>query len=118
MRFTAITLAGLLTVTSIATAGAAEVPRPIATLLGPGVGYLLFQSDLCGWGLTDKIKTTYQDGFKVIGMTASQQTTAWTQAADTQKRMAANISSNRKAKMKADTCSASARDRVERDLGK
>ena len=56
VRFAAITLAGLLTVTAMTTARA-EVPRPIATLLGPAVGDQLFESDLCGWGLTDKIKT-------------------------------------------------------------
>jgi hypothetical protein len=113
VRFATISLA--LLAMSAATAAHAEVPNPIAALLGPSVGYLLFESDLCGWGLTDKIKKTYQDGFKTIGMTAAQQTTAWQQAADTQQRMA-DIPTDAKANMKADTCTAPAREHVEHDL--
>jgi hypothetical protein len=114
VRFAIVSLASLLAM-SAATAAHAEVPNPIAALLGPSVGYLLFESDLCGWGLTDKIKKTYQDGFKTIGMTAAQQTTAWQQAADTQQRMA-GIPPDAKANMKADTCTAAAREHVEHDL--
>jgi hypothetical protein len=114
VRFAIISLASLFAM-SAATAARAEVPNPIAALLGPSVGYLLFESDLCGWGLTDKIKKTYQDGFKTIGMTAAQQTTAWQQAADTQQRMA-DIPPDAKANMKADTCTPPAREHVEHDL--
>lgn len=54
----------------------AEVPISVAALLGPSVGYLLAQSDLCEWGLAERIEKTYQAGFKTIGMTAEQQASA------------------------------------------
>ena len=79
------------------------------------IGYMLSQSDLCQWGLADRIQKTYQDDFKAIGMTAAQQTTAWEQAAATQKRMT-TLPEDAKDRMKVDTCAASARQRVEHDL--
>ena len=116
MRFAIISFTSLLAM-SAATGAHAQVPNPIAALLGPSVGYMLFQDDLCGWGMTDKIKKTYQAGFKTIGMTAAQQTTAWEQAADTQKRMS-DIPPDAKANMKTDTCTADSRAHVEHDLAK
>jgi hypothetical protein len=112
MRFFPALVIGLLAAPS----AEARVPNQIVTLLGPSVGYLLSQSDLCQWGLADKIKTTYRDGFKTIGMTAAQQSTAWEQAAEAQKRMV-NLPADAKDRMKADTCSPAARGRVEHDLG-
>jgi hypothetical protein len=61
----------------------AAAPNPVVALLGPAVGYLLSQSDLCEWGLTEKITRTFKSGFGAIGMTAAQQATAWKQAAAT-----------------------------------
>ena len=34
----------------------AEVPTAITAVLAPGVGYLLAQSDLCKWGLAEKMR--------------------------------------------------------------
>jgi hypothetical protein len=114
MRSSAIALISLVPVIA-ATAARAAVPNPIVALLGPSVGYLMSQSELCQWGLTEKIKQTYQEGFRSIGMTAVQQATAWDEAVATQKRLA-NISDDAKAHMKADTCTSASRTRVERDL--
>ena len=114
MRLAAFALAGLVAVTALTSANAA-VPSPVVALLGPSVGYLLSQSDLCQWGMADKITKTYQDGYKTIGMTAVQQATAWEQAAATQKRMA-GLSAAAREHMKADTCTPTARARVEKDL--
>src|ERR1700710_2871244 len=111
MRIAASALVGLFA----ATAANAAVPSPVVALLGPSVGYLLSQSDLCQWGLKDKITKTYQDGYKTIGMTAAQQANAWEQAAATQKRMA-GLSAQAREHMKADTCTPASRARVEKDL--
>ena len=114
VRVPAVALASLLATSAVAGADAA-VPNSIVALLGPSIGYMLSQSDLCQWGLADRIHKTYQDDFQAIGMTAAQQTTAWEQAAATQKRMTA-LPVDAKDRMKVDTCAASARQRVEHDL--
>jgi hypothetical protein len=113
MRQVSFVLAGLMTLTA-ATANAA-VPSPIVALLGPSVGYLLSQSDLCQWGLNDKITKTYQAGYKTIGMTAAQKAAAWEQAAATQERLT-GLSAEAREHMKADTCTPAARARVEKNL--
>jgi hypothetical protein len=114
MRFAAIAAASLIPALAATTAGAA-VPNPVVALLGPSVGYLLAQSDLCQWGLTEKIEKTYQDGFKKIGMTAAQRATAWDQAKSRQKDLA-NLPAEAKAGMKTDTCTPASRARVDHDL--
>jgi hypothetical protein len=114
MRLAVFALAGLFAVTAVNSANAA-VPGPVVALLGPSVGYLLSQSDLCQWGLAGKITKTYQDGYKAIGMTAAQQATAWEHATATQKRMA-GLSAEARDHMKAETCTPAARARVEQDL--
>jgi hypothetical protein len=114
MRSSAIAIICLFAMATATTTHAA-VPNPVVPLLGRSVGYLLSQSELCQWGLTEKIKQTYQDAFKAIGMTAPQQATAWEQAMATQKRMV-DIPNDAKARMKADTCTPASRADVERDL--
>jgi hypothetical protein len=59
MRFLAPAIGCLLAGLAVSAAGAA-VPNPIASLLGPSIGYLQAQSELCGWNLKDKIRATYQ----------------------------------------------------------
>ena len=115
MRLLTAVLGGLLFAAGT-TAVKAEVPKPIVALLGPSIGYLLSQSDLCQWGLTDKIRATYRNGFTAIGMTEAQQSAAWAQAAEAQRRMA-DLPADAKERMKADTCTAVARERVEHELG-
>lgn len=113
MKFAAIAFAVLLALVAIPSR--AEVPNSVAALLGPGVGYLLSQSDLCQWDLTAKIEKTYQDGFKAIGMTAAQQASAWSQAAASRKDLA-DLPAEAKTRMKADTCTPASRARVEKDI--
>jgi hypothetical protein len=114
MRFARIAVVTLLTALAATPAGAA-VPNSITALLGPTVGYLLAQSDLCQWDLSGKIETTYRRGFQTIGMTAAQQATAWAQAA-TRRKDLADLPAEAKTRMKADTCGQADRARVERDL--
>ena len=113
MKFAASAFAVLLALVAIPSR--AEVPNSVAALLGPGVGYLLSQSDLCQWDLTAKIEKTYQDGFKAIGMTAAQQASAWSQAAASRKDLA-DLPAEAKTRMKADTCTPASRARVEKDI--
>jgi hypothetical protein len=79
MRFLAPTIGCLLAGLAVSAVGAA-VPNPIASLLGPSIGYLQAQSELCGWNLNDRIRATYQKDFAQIGMTDAQQSAAWQQA--------------------------------------
>jgi hypothetical protein len=109
-----ILLAGVL-VAAAATRADAAVPDRIVSLLGPSVGYLLSQSDLCQWGLGDRIRKAYDDGFAAIGMTQAQRSSAWDQASATQRRLA-EVPAEAREHMKADTCTSAARERVERDL--
>jgi hypothetical protein len=114
MRSPAIAILSLFAVATT-TVAHAEVPNPIVALLGPSVGYMLSQSDLCQWNLADKIKKTFQDDFKAIGMTDAQQATAWALAAEAQKRLA-GMPDEAKARMKTDTCNPASRLRVDHDL--
>jgi hypothetical protein len=114
MRSAAVAVVTMFAAFTAAPAGA-EVPNSIAALLGPNVGYLLAQSDLCRWGLTEKIETTYRSSFKAIGMTEDQQAAAWTQAADRRKHLAA-LPAKAKTRMKVDTCAQADRARVESEL--
>ena len=79
MRFLAPAVGTLLTGLTVSAAGAA-VPNSIASLLGPSIGYLQAQSELCGWNLNDRIRATFQKDFAQIGMTDAQQSAAWEQA--------------------------------------
>ncbi len=99
----------------VATPSRAEVPNPVAALLGPAVGYLLAQSDLCEWNLAAKIEKTYRDGFQTMGMTQAQQASAWSEATARRKALAA-LPAEARTRMKADTCTAASRSRVEHDL--
>ncbi len=74
---------------------AARCPTQSRQWLGPSVGYLLAQSDLCEWGLTTKIEEAYQHGFKIIGRIAEQQSNAWSQAAARRKALT-NLSAEAK----------------------
>jgi hypothetical protein len=113
MRFAVITLAGLFPVLAATPTKAA--PNSVAVLLGPSIGYLLAQSDLCQWDISAKIRKTYDASFKAIGMTDAQQAAAWAQAAERQKVLA-GLNNAAKAKMKADTCTPAKRQKVEQDL--
>jgi len=114
MRSTAIAVACLFTALAAAPADA-KVPNSVIALLGPSVGYLLSQSDLCEWSLTERIQATYKKGFKQIGMTPAQQATVWEDAKTHQTELA-NIPAEAKARMKADTCTSASRTRVEHTL--
>jgi hypothetical protein len=93
----------------------ADAPHSIVSLLGPSVGYLLGQSDLCQWGLTQTIEDTYKASFKAIGMSAVQQDAAWEHAKA--RRAGLNgMAAEAQARMKADTCTPSFRARFEQDL--
>jgi hypothetical protein len=114
MRFAAIAVVTLLS-SIVVMPARAEVPTAITAVLGPGVGYLLAQSDLCKWGLAQKIEKTYRDDFVTIGMTAAQQTTTWEMVAARRKALA-NLPAKAKDGMKAGTCTQVSRARVESDL--
>ncbi len=91
------------------------MPNSITALLGPSVGYLLAQSDLCNWGLTEKIEKTYQAAFKTIGMTAEQQASAWSVAAARHKALA-GLPAEAKAGMRTGTCTPETRAQIEKNL--
>ena len=114
MRF-AIVIAGLALPLLASAPAKADAPNAIVSLLGPGVGYLLGQSDLCQWGLTDKIEQTYKASFKIIGLSAAQEAAVWTQAKARRDGMA-GMPSEAQARMKADTCTDAFRMRFEQDL--
>lgn len=114
MRFAAIVFVVLLPALAAAPARAA-VPNSVAALLGPSIGYLLAQSDLCEWRLTAKIEQTYRKDFETIGMTAAQQASTWSQASARRRALAA-LPAEAKTHMKAETCTPASRARVEHDL--
>ena len=93
----------------------ADAPNSITFLLGPSVGYLLGQSDLCQWGLTEKIEKTYKAGFQAIGMTTAQQAAAWKEARARQNGLA-SMPAKAKERMKAATCKPDFRARIEQNL--
>jgi hypothetical protein len=114
MRFLAPAIGALLAGLTVPAAGAA-VPNSIASLLGPSIGYLMAQSDLCGWGLNDKIRATYQKDFAQIGMTDAQQSAAWQQAQARQAKLT-SLPSKAKDGMKAGICTSAARAELEQQL--
>lgn len=111
MRLPVIVPATLLAI-SVVGAANADTPASIVAVMGPSVGYMLSQNDLCQWDLGDQIRKTYQRDFAAIGMTPQQQSNAWEQASDTQKRMAA-IPADGKARMKVDTCTTAEHTRLQ-----
>jgi hypothetical protein len=114
MRYAIITVGTILS-TLAAVPAKADAPNSVVSLLGPSVGYLLGQSDLCQWDLTDKIEKTYKASFLAIGMSAAQQTAAWDMA-KTRRTGLADMPADGKARMKADTCTPAFRARFEKDL--
>jgi hypothetical protein len=112
MRFLApaVLLTGL-----TVSAAVAAVPNSIASLLGPSVGYLMGQSDLCGWSLNDKIRATYQKDFAQIGMTDAQQSAAWREAQERETKLT-SLPAKAKDGMKAGICTSAARAEVEKQL--
>lgn len=114
MRRRTILLAALLAFA--ATPGArAAVPDRITTLLGPSVGYLLSQDELCRWSMGERIRKAYDESFVALGMTQAQRSQAWNQATATQQRLAA-VPAEARDRMRADTCTSAARERVEGEL--
>jgi hypothetical protein len=108
----------ILTVLSSALAAVparADAPNSVVSLLGPSVGYLLGQSDLCEWGLNDRIEQTYKASFQAIGMSAAQQAAAWEQA-KARRAGLAGMPAEGKARMKADTCTPAFRARIEQEI--
>jgi hypothetical protein len=112
MRFLApaVLLTGL-----TVSAAVAAVPNSTASLLGPSVGYLMGQSDLCGWSLNDKIRATYQKDFAQIGMTDAQQSAAWREAQERETKLT-SLPAKAKDGMKAGICTSAARAEVEKQL--
>ena len=94
---------------------AAAVPNPIATLLGPSIGYRMAQSDLCGWDSNDKLHTIYQKALVAIGMTDAQVATVWSEA---KTRMSAltSLPEAAIAHMKADICTPDRRAEFDRAI--
>ena len=114
MKNTTITASIVLCAFAIAPARA-DAPNSIVSLLGPSVGYLLGQSDLCEWGLSDRIEKTYKASFQAIGMSPLQQSSAWDMAKARRANLA-EMSIEGKTRMKADTCTPTFRARFEKDL--
>jgi hypothetical protein len=114
MRFLAPAIGCLLAGLTVSAAGAA-VPNSIVSVLGPSIGYLQAQSELCGWNLNDRIHATYQKDFAQIGMTDAQQSAAWQQA-EARKTKITSLPPKAKDGMKAGICTSDARAELERQL--
>ncbi len=114
MRFLSAATSGLLVALAVARADAA-VPNSITVLLGPAIGYLLGQSDLCGWNLNDRIRTTYQNDLQQLGMTETQKATVWSDAKARETKLNA-LPAQAKAGMKAGVCTSAMRAEIEREL--
>jgi hypothetical protein len=114
MRFLAPAIGCLLASLAVSAAGAA-VPNSIALLLGPSIGYLQAQSELCGWNLNDRIRATYQKDFAQIGMTDAQQSAAWEQAQARETKLT-SLPPEAKDGMKAGICTPAARAELEQQL--
>ncbi len=93
----------------------ADAPNSIVSMIGPAVGYLLGQSDLCDWNLSDKIEKTYQKSFTAIGMSPAQQAAAW-DAAKIRRSAIGGMPAEGRVRMKADTCTPEFRARFEKDI--
>ena len=114
MGFLALASGCLLAGLAVSAAGAA-VPNSIVSLLGPSIGYLQAQSELCGWNLNDRIRATYQKDFAQIGMTDAQQSAAWQQAQARETKLT-SLPPKAKDGMKAGICTPAARAELERQL--
>ncbi len=114
MRILAPAVGALLAGLTISAAGAA-VPGSIVALIGPSVGFLMGQSDLCEWGLNDKIRATYKKDFGQIGMTDEQQAAAWRDAEARQTKLT-SLPETAKDGMKAGICTSAARAELEQQL--
>ena len=114
MKIFTVAVVGLLPMLALAPAEAA-VPGPVLALLGPGIGYMLNQSDLCQWNMGAQIKTTYQNAFNEMGLTEAEQANVWQDAVRRQKALA-NLPADAAAGMKSGTCTAASRARLESDL--
>ena len=114
MRVLAPAVGALLVGLTVSAAGAA-VPNSIASLIGPSIGYLMAQSDLCGWNLNDRIRATYQKDFAQIGMTEAQQSAAWQQAKARETKLT-SLPEKAKDGMKAGICTSAARAELEQRL--
>lgn len=114
MRILAPAVGALLAGLTISAAGAA-VPGSIVALIGPSVGFLMGQSDLCEWGLNDKICATYKKDFGQIGMTDEQQAAAWRDAEARQTKLT-SLPETAKDGMKAGICTSAARAELEQQL--
>ncbi len=113
--FAAAAIGGLLATLALSRADAA-VPESIKPLLGSSLGYLMAQSDLCGWGLNDKIHATFQNDFQQMGMTEAQQTDVWQEAKVRHDGLMA-LPAKAKAGMKAGICGANMRAQLMHQLG-
>lgn len=111
MRFCSPAVGALLVGVTVSAAGAA-VPN---SLLGPSIGYLMAQSDLCGWSLNDRIRATYQKDFAQIGMSDAQQSAAWQQAQARETRLT-SLPAKAQDSMKAGICTSAARAEFEKQL--
>jgi hypothetical protein len=114
MRFLAPAIGCLLAGLAVSSSAAA-VPNSIASLLGPSIGYLQAQSELCGWNLNDRIRATYQKDFAQIGLTEAQQSAAWQQAQAREAKLT-SLPPEAKDGMRAGICTSDARAELERQL--
>ena len=115
MRWLSFATAGLLTV-AVAYRADAAVPRSIAVLLGPSVGYFLAESKICGWNLDEKIRQTYERDFPAIGMTDEQQSEAWAKAKAHEAKLV-NLPEKVMAPTKAKICASADHQALLYDLG-
>jgi hypothetical protein len=115
MRWLLLATAGLLTVATAHPADAA-VPRAIAVLLGPSVGYFMAESKICGWNLDERIRQTYERDFAAIGMTPEQQSEAWAKAKAHEAKLM-NLPDKAMAPMKTKICASADHQALLYDLG-
>jgi hypothetical protein len=114
MRFHAPAVGALLAGLTVSAAGAA-VPNSITSLLGPSIGYLMGQSDLCGWNLNDRIRATFKKDLAQIGMTDAQLAAVWRQAEARETKLT-GLPPKAKDGMKAGICTSAARAELEQQL--
>ena len=114
MRIVAFAVGAVLAGLSVS-AARAEAPNAIAALLGPSVGFMMAQSEICGWDLKDKIHAAYQKGFAKIGMTDAQESAAWEQAAAREAKLM-SLPEKAKDSMKGAVCTSAARADLEKEI--
>lgn len=117
MKYFAIATLLLLLILGVPATSAEDLPQPVATLIGPGIGYLLGQSDLCQWNMNGQIKAAYQNSFSEMGLSAAQQAAIWQAAAARQKKLA-DLPAAAKAGMKSGICGPDFRARAEAQISK